>query len=59
VPTGPVFFDTLAAPPVDGADELVRSEFTINPTWLVPGRNVLAVELHQSLVPRAVIARPG
>ncbi len=44
---GAVGFATLATTAVSGADESAWQEFTVDPAVLVPGANVVAVEVHQ------------
>lgn len=48
MPAGPVTHATLASTPVDGADEVTYFPETTPATALLTGRNVLAVEVHQS-----------
>lgn len=48
LPTGPLTADTLAAGYRTGAAERTVRTFTIPPSALVTGANVLAVELHQA-----------
>lgn len=43
--SGPVFFDTFAQNANDDGNALI--EGTVNPSNLLPGNNVLAVEIHQ------------
>ena len=48
MPTGTIGFSTLAPVAIAGADESTFVQTTLNPSLLVSGTNVLAVELHQS-----------
>src|SRR6185295_12299074 len=48
MPTGAVAFSTPASVAIAGADESTFVQTTLNPSVLVSGTNVLAVELHQS-----------
>jgi len=48
MPTGAITATTLASSTVGGTDESTLYEADLNPSWLVTGRNVMAVELHQS-----------
>jgi acid phosphatase type 7 len=48
MPTGTIGFSTPASVAIGGADESTFVQTTLNPSLLVNGANVLAVELHQS-----------
>ncbi|HVF46109.1 MAG TPA: hypothetical protein VNA17_00935, partial [Pyrinomonadaceae bacterium] len=48
MPAGTVGYQTLAPVAIGGADETVFIQATLNASLLVPGANVLAVEIHQS-----------
>jgi len=49
MPEGPVSFDTLAASAAGGPDESTMFyEAQVSPSLLVPGANVVAVEIHQN-----------
>lgn len=48
MPGGNVSNSTLAASVVGGADESSYFDFTVDPQLLLPGNNVLAVEIHQA-----------
>lgn len=48
MPSGPIDYLSLAATGVSGGDEDMFVEFAVDPPLLVSGRNVVAVELHQS-----------
>ena len=48
MPAGTVSWNTLASAAVSGADESAFFSTTFSPALLVPGRNVLAVEIHQN-----------
>lgn len=48
MPTGTITASTLASAAVGGTDESTVYESDLDPGWLVTGRNVMAVELHQS-----------
>jgi hypothetical protein len=47
MPGGTIGYTTLASSAVDGANEITFFQTTINPTNIVRGTNVVAVELHQ------------
>jgi trimeric autotransporter adhesin len=47
LPAGPVDYNTLASANVSGAAENAYFTFTAPPSLLVPGTNVVAVEVHQ------------
>jgi hypothetical protein len=47
LPAGTITFQTLAAPPATGAAETQFFERAVDPRLLLPGKNVLAVEVHQ------------
>jgi hypothetical protein len=47
MPSGPITPSTLASSVVASVEESTVFTQTINPAWIRPGRNVLAVELHQ------------
>jgi hypothetical protein len=47
MPAGPVTFNTFAVAAIGGADENTFLESSIAPGLLVPGANLLAVEIHQ------------
>lgn len=48
LPAGPIDSSTFANAVVGAADETSPQQFPVDPTLLVPGDNVLAVEIHQS-----------
>ena len=48
MPSGVVNYQTPASVAVGGADETTFYSATLNAGYLVPGTNVLAVEIHQS-----------
>jgi hypothetical protein len=48
MPAGPVTRATFASSAVGGSDESVFLPTTMNPALVVPGTNVLAVEVHQA-----------
>lgn len=48
MPTGTITATTLASSTVGGTDESTVYEADVDPGWLVTGRNVMAVEVHQS-----------
>ena len=48
MPAGPIDYLTLAATGVSGGDEDMFVEFSLDPSLLVGGRNLVAVEIHQS-----------
>jgi len=48
MPSGTISPGTLASSTVGGTDESTLYEADLDPGWLVTGRNVMAVELHQS-----------
>lgn len=48
MPEGPITYKTLATTAVGGADESTFFERAIDPSYLIPGTNVLAIEIHQS-----------
>src|SRR5215216_4597697 len=48
MPAGAVTFTTPASVALGGADESTFFQTTINPSFLVSGNNVVAVEIHQS-----------
>jgi len=48
MPTGTVGFLTPATVAIGGADETTFVQTTLNPSLLVSGTNVIAIELHQS-----------
>ncbi len=48
MPTGAISNTTLASTTIDGAGESTWNPATINPTLLVAGTNVIAVEIHQA-----------
>ncbi len=50
MPTGTIGVNTLASTTVSGVDESTINEYDLDPTKLLKGANVLAVELHQSAV---------
>jgi len=50
LPYGPIASMTLAPIAVGGADESAFVETSLDPRWLAPGANVIAVEVHQSSV---------
>ncbi|HMJ91240.1 MAG TPA: Ig-like domain-containing protein [Candidatus Acidoferrum sp.] len=57
MPQGPITFQTLALTSVGGADESTAFySASVDPTLLVNGRNVLAVEIHQNSVASADIS---
>ena len=45
---GPTLYDQFASGAVGGADETHVFPFTLDPTLVVPGINVVAVEMHQA-----------
>ena len=45
---GPIDYLTLALSPIDGSDEALIQLGPIDPASLIPGRNVLAAEVHQA-----------
>ena len=47
MPGGEIDYQTLSATTIGGADELVFHAFPVSPGMLVPGDNLLAVEIHQ------------
>jgi hypothetical protein len=47
MPVGTVTSRTRASATVSGADESTFFETTVDPAMLVPGRNILAIEVHQ------------
>jgi len=47
MPAGTLFYTTLAASPVSGNGETRPVVYTLSPSVLVAGTNVLAVEIHQ------------
>ncbi len=47
LPSGSISSTTPASQVVSGADETTYFNFPINPSWLVEGVNVIAVEIHQ------------
>lgn len=47
MPAGTFNFNTVASTVVDGAAESTFNEFTISPSLLINGTNVIAVEIHQ------------
>lgn len=47
MPAGPIEYQTLAATTVGGPDESTFFTFTINPSSLISGTNIIAVEIHQ------------
>ena len=47
LPAGVVAYTTLASTAIGGADESTQYHYSISPTLLVAGVNVLAVEIHQ------------
>jgi hypothetical protein len=47
MPTGTIGYLDYAASTVDGGEESIFFESAISPSLLVPGTNVLAVEIHQ------------
>jgi len=56
MPDGAVDFQTIANSSVEGTDEYVFSEFTVDASLLVTGTNVIAVEIHQSSASNADIS---
>ncbi len=48
LPGGPITYTTLASTTVGGTDESTFFQTSVNPTLLINGTNVLAVEIHQS-----------
>ncbi len=48
MPAGTISPGTLASSTVGGTDESTLYEADLDPGWLVTGRNVMAVELHQA-----------
>ena len=48
MPGGPINYLTTALVAVGGADESTFYPASVNPGYLVPGTNVIAVEIHQS-----------
>lgn len=50
MPGGTITYTTLASSVVGGADESTFYPMSVNPTLLVSGNNVLAVEIHQANV---------
>ena len=47
MPSGEITYGTWASSPVSGADESAWHELAVDPGLLVPGTNVVAVEVHQ------------
>lgn len=47
LPAGDIDFHTTALSPVEGADEVAWRTFDIPSAWLLPGTNVIAVEVHR------------
>jgi hypothetical protein len=47
MPTGTVTYTTLASTAIDGTLESAFNDFTISPSLLITGTNVIAVEIHQ------------
>jgi hypothetical protein len=47
MPEGPVLPDTPPLAGIGGADESAYNEFSVDRSYFVPGRNTLAVEIHQ------------
>jgi hypothetical protein len=50
MPSGTISYTTLATAAIGGADESAWQQAPIDPSLLVAGNNVIAVELHQSSV---------
>ena len=48
MPEGVIVFGTLAPATTGGSDETTFFEFTVDPSFLSPGSNTLAAEVHQS-----------
>ncbi len=48
MPKGPIAFDTQASSVIGGANESKYVNFKLMPSDLVPGTNILSVEIHQS-----------
>ena len=48
MPSGTIAYNTLASTTIGGADESAWNSFSISPSLLVSGTNVIAVEIHQS-----------
>jgi len=49
MPIGTINYQTLSTTPVSGTDETTYFAYPIDPSLLVSGPNVIAVELHQNL----------
>jgi len=50
LPEGTINYQTLASAAIGGSAESAALSFSISPTLLLPGTNVLAVEVHQASV---------
>lgn len=48
MPSGQIFFNTFASSAIGGTDETTFFETSVNPSLLLEGTNLLAVEVHQA-----------
>jgi hypothetical protein len=50
LPTGTIAYNTLASAAISGTDESAWYSASVNPSLLVTGNNVIAVEMHQNSI---------